>query len=169
MARTRLDVALVERGLAETRAAAQRLVMAGLVFSGERRLDKPHALPPTRRSKCVASRTTSRAAANRRVGSFTIPVAGHTPSTSATSASPTCCCSVARPGLCHRRRHQPTRLEAALRSARDLDGRPTSARSRANRYPSRSTSSCAMPPSSDCVRRCRRHWPWRRPALTSWR
>ena len=38
--KTRLDVALVERGLAETRAAAQRLVMAGLVFSGERRLDK---------------------------------------------------------------------------------------------------------------------------------
>src|SRR5206468_1664678 len=39
------DVALVERGLAETRAAAQRLVMAGLVFSGERRLDKPgHAI-----------------------------------------------------------------------------------------------------------------------------
>jgi len=40
VAKTRLDVALVERGLAETRAAAQRLVMAGLVFSGERRLDK---------------------------------------------------------------------------------------------------------------------------------
>jgi 23S rRNA (cytidine1920-2'-O)/16S rRNA (cytidine1409-2'-O)-methyltransferase len=39
-ARTRLDVALVERGLAETRAAAQRLVMAGLVFSGEKRLEK---------------------------------------------------------------------------------------------------------------------------------
>src|SRR5687768_16729205 len=39
-AKTRLDVALVERGLADTRAAAQRLVMAGLVFSGERRLDK---------------------------------------------------------------------------------------------------------------------------------
>ena len=31
--------------MAETRAAAQRLVMAGLVFSGERRLDKPgHAI-----------------------------------------------------------------------------------------------------------------------------
>ena len=57
MAKTRLDVALVERGLAETRAAAQRLVMAGLVFSGERRLDKPGtASPPTRRSKCAASR-----------------------------------------------------------------------------------------------------------------
>jgi 23S rRNA (cytidine1920-2'-O)/16S rRNA (cytidine1409-2'-O)-methyltransferase len=41
MARARLDVTLVERGLAETRTAAQRLVMAGLVFSGERRLDKP--------------------------------------------------------------------------------------------------------------------------------
>jgi 23S rRNA (cytidine1920-2'-O)/16S rRNA (cytidine1409-2'-O)-methyltransferase len=39
-AKTRLDVALVERGMAETRAAAQRLVMAGLVFSGERRLEK---------------------------------------------------------------------------------------------------------------------------------
>jgi 23S rRNA (cytidine1920-2'-O)/16S rRNA (cytidine1409-2'-O)-methyltransferase len=39
-AKTRLDVALVERGLAETRAAAQRLVMAGLVFSGEKKLEK---------------------------------------------------------------------------------------------------------------------------------
>ena len=47
MAKTRLDVALVERGLAETRTAAQRMVMAGLVFSGERRLDKPgHAVAP---------------------------------------------------------------------------------------------------------------------------
>ena len=36
----RLDVALVERGLVETRAAAQRLVMAGLVFSNDRRLEK---------------------------------------------------------------------------------------------------------------------------------
>ena len=41
MAKRRLDVVLVERGLAATRAAAQRLVMAGRVFSGERRLDKP--------------------------------------------------------------------------------------------------------------------------------
>jgi 23S rRNA (cytidine1920-2'-O)/16S rRNA (cytidine1409-2'-O)-methyltransferase len=40
MAKTRLDVALVERGLAETRAAAQRMIMAGLVFSSDRRLDK---------------------------------------------------------------------------------------------------------------------------------
>jgi 23S rRNA (cytidine1920-2'-O)/16S rRNA (cytidine1409-2'-O)-methyltransferase len=40
-AKNRLDQALVERGLAPTRAAAQRLVMAGLVFSGDRRLDKP--------------------------------------------------------------------------------------------------------------------------------
>jgi 23S rRNA (cytidine1920-2'-O)/16S rRNA (cytidine1409-2'-O)-methyltransferase len=36
----RLDVALVERGLAESRARAQALIMAGLVYSGERRLDK---------------------------------------------------------------------------------------------------------------------------------
>jgi 23S rRNA (cytidine1920-2'-O)/16S rRNA (cytidine1409-2'-O)-methyltransferase len=43
-ARQRVDLALVERGLVESRARAQALVMAGLVFSGERRLDKPGAL-----------------------------------------------------------------------------------------------------------------------------
>jgi len=37
----RLDVLMVERGLAESRARAQALVMAGVVYSGERRLDKP--------------------------------------------------------------------------------------------------------------------------------
>ena len=41
--RRRVDQALVERGLAETRARAQAMVMAGLVFSGDRRLDKPGA------------------------------------------------------------------------------------------------------------------------------
>lgn len=37
----RADVALVERGLAETRTRAQALIMAGLVFSGETRINKP--------------------------------------------------------------------------------------------------------------------------------
>lgn len=37
----RLDQLLVERGLAESRAKAQAAIMAGLVFSGEKRLDKP--------------------------------------------------------------------------------------------------------------------------------
>ncbi len=37
----RLDQILVERGLAESRARAQALVMAGLVYSGTKRLDKP--------------------------------------------------------------------------------------------------------------------------------
>ena len=37
----RLDQLLVERGLADSRAKAQALVLAGVVFSGERRLDKP--------------------------------------------------------------------------------------------------------------------------------
>jgi 23S rRNA (cytidine1920-2'-O)/16S rRNA (cytidine1409-2'-O)-methyltransferase len=40
-ARTRLDVALVERGLADSRAKAQAMILAGAVYSGERRLDKP--------------------------------------------------------------------------------------------------------------------------------
>jgi 23S rRNA (cytidine1920-2'-O)/16S rRNA (cytidine1409-2'-O)-methyltransferase len=39
----RLDELLVRRGLAESRARAQALVLAGLVFAGERRLDKPGA------------------------------------------------------------------------------------------------------------------------------
>jgi len=37
----RIDQLLVERGLAESRARAQALVMAGLVFAGETRVDKP--------------------------------------------------------------------------------------------------------------------------------
>src|SRR5471032_1768443 len=40
----RLDTLLVARGLAESRAKAQALALAGLVFSGERRLDKPGQL-----------------------------------------------------------------------------------------------------------------------------
>lgn len=42
----RVDQLLVSRDLAESRARAQALVMAGLVFSGDRKIDKPgQALP----------------------------------------------------------------------------------------------------------------------------
>ncbi len=41
MPKKRLDQLLVERGLAESRARAQALVIAGKVYSGEKRLDKP--------------------------------------------------------------------------------------------------------------------------------
>jgi 23S rRNA (cytidine1920-2'-O)/16S rRNA (cytidine1409-2'-O)-methyltransferase len=41
MAKQRLDKLLVERGLAETRQKAQALIMAGLVYGGENRLEKP--------------------------------------------------------------------------------------------------------------------------------
>ncbi|WP_427969540.1 TlyA family RNA methyltransferase [Altererythrobacter sp.] len=42
----RIDQMLVERGLVESRARAQALIMAGLVFSGETKLAKPgHQLP----------------------------------------------------------------------------------------------------------------------------
>ena len=41
MPKQRVDQLLVERGLAESRARAQALVMAGLVFSGEKRIEKP--------------------------------------------------------------------------------------------------------------------------------
>jgi len=46
MAGTRADVLLVERGLADSRARAQALILAGKVFSGERRVQKAgDALP----------------------------------------------------------------------------------------------------------------------------
>lgn len=41
MAKTRADQMLVDRGLAESRTRAQALIMAGLVFAGTRKVDKP--------------------------------------------------------------------------------------------------------------------------------
>lgn len=46
VAKKRLDVLLVERGLVESRARAQALVMAGLVYSDTKRLDKPGTALP---------------------------------------------------------------------------------------------------------------------------
>ncbi|WP_294260831.1 TlyA family RNA methyltransferase [uncultured Sphingomonas sp.] len=46
MPKKRLDQIIVDRGLAESRSRAQALVMAGLVFSGERKLDKPGTALP---------------------------------------------------------------------------------------------------------------------------
>lgn len=40
LARARADVVLTERGLAESRARAQALILAGKVFSGDRRIQK---------------------------------------------------------------------------------------------------------------------------------
>ena len=40
MAKQRIDQLLVERGLAESRSRAQALIMAGLVFAGERKIAK---------------------------------------------------------------------------------------------------------------------------------
>jgi 23S rRNA (cytidine1920-2'-O)/16S rRNA (cytidine1409-2'-O)-methyltransferase len=41
MAKQRADQMLVDRGLAESRTRAQALIMAGLVFAGDRKIDKP--------------------------------------------------------------------------------------------------------------------------------
>jgi 23S rRNA (cytidine1920-2'-O)/16S rRNA (cytidine1409-2'-O)-methyltransferase len=41
LAKQRVDQLLVERGLAESRARAQALVLAGLVYSGDKKLAKP--------------------------------------------------------------------------------------------------------------------------------
>ncbi len=41
MPKTRIDQLIVDRGLAESRTRAQALIMAGLVFVGTRKIDKP--------------------------------------------------------------------------------------------------------------------------------
>ena len=41
MTKLRVDQLLVDRGLVESRTRAQALIMAGLVFAGERKIDKP--------------------------------------------------------------------------------------------------------------------------------
>jgi len=46
MAKQRIDQLLVDRGLAESRTRAQALVMAGLVFIGDRKIDKPGQAVP---------------------------------------------------------------------------------------------------------------------------
>ena len=40
MAKTRIDQLLVDRGLVESRSKAQALILAGLVYSGERKIEK---------------------------------------------------------------------------------------------------------------------------------
>ena len=45
-AKMRVDQLLVDRGLVESRSRAQALVMAGLVYSGDRRMDKPGTAVP---------------------------------------------------------------------------------------------------------------------------
>ncbi|HEY8945870.1 MAG TPA: TlyA family RNA methyltransferase [Polyangiaceae bacterium] len=51
--RRRLDVLLLERGLAETRAKAQALLLAGRVYSGEQRLEKAGQLVSIDIELCV--------------------------------------------------------------------------------------------------------------------
>jgi 23S rRNA (cytidine1920-2'-O)/16S rRNA (cytidine1409-2'-O)-methyltransferase len=61
-AKRRVDLILVERGLAESRARAQALVLAGKVYAGERRIEKagteldPEAPLTVRESERFASR-----------------------------------------------------------------------------------------------------------------
>ena len=49
MARKRVDILLVERGLVDSRQRAQRIIRAGLVIGPDRLLDKPE---PCELDKC---------------------------------------------------------------------------------------------------------------------
>ena len=84
MKRQRIDVLLVERGLAESRTKAQALVMAGAVVVGEARVDKPGALIdpslPIRLKEDATSRYVSRGALKleRALEAFPVDPAGKT-------------------------------------------------------------------------------------------
>ncbi len=94
----RLDVLLVERGLAESRAQAQALVLAGLVHG----YDKPgQQVARTPSSKSRARRRTSRAEARSSRTGWTRSASIRPASTASTwaprpAASPTSSCSAAR-------------------------------------------------------------------------
>lgn len=81
--RQRIDLLLVERGLAESRAKAQALVMAGAVVAGEARVDKPGqlvdpALPIRLKEGAAPSRYVSRGALKleRALEAFQVSPAG---------------------------------------------------------------------------------------------
>jgi 23S rRNA (cytidine1920-2'-O)/16S rRNA (cytidine1409-2'-O)-methyltransferase len=84
VARQRIDLLLVERGLAESRTRAQALVMAGAVVVGEARVDKPGALVdpalPIRLKEAATSRYVSRGALKLEgaLAAFPIDPAGRT-------------------------------------------------------------------------------------------
>jgi 23S rRNA (cytidine1920-2'-O)/16S rRNA (cytidine1409-2'-O)-methyltransferase len=81
--RQRIDLLLVERGLAESRARAQALVMAGAVVVGEARVDKPGqlvdpSLPVRLKEEAAPQRYASRGALKleRALEAFPISPAG---------------------------------------------------------------------------------------------
>jgi 23S rRNA (cytidine1920-2'-O)/16S rRNA (cytidine1409-2'-O)-methyltransferase len=57
LAKKRADLLLVERGLADTRAKAQAMIMAGEVFSAETRIDKPGVLLAEERELRIQTKT----------------------------------------------------------------------------------------------------------------
>ncbi|HUL60910.1 MAG TPA: TlyA family RNA methyltransferase [Anaeromyxobacteraceae bacterium] len=78
----RIDVLLVERGLAESRAKAQALVLAGAVVAGEARVEKPGALvdpalPIRLKEDAAPQRYVSRGALKLERGLEAFPVDPH--------------------------------------------------------------------------------------------
>ena len=168
----RLDALLVERGLVESRAKAQALILAGAVFSGERRLDKAgdqrRRRPAARGARAghpwvsrgglklahALEHFAHRCRRARRARCRRLDRRLHRRAAGARRGA----------GLCRRCRPWPARLEAAPGSARRRAGAhqraPSDGRADAR---SRSISSSAMPASSVSRPCCRRRWRWREP------
>ena len=138
-AKARADQLLVDRGLAESRAKAQALILAGLVFSGERKIDKAGqalaadaALEVRGKDHPWVSRGGIKLAHG--LDHFGWDVTGAVAldvGISTGGFTDVLLAARRREGVRGRRRHQPARLEAAPGSARDrprADQRPLSDR-----------------------------------------
>ncbi len=122
----RADQLLVDRGLAESRQRAQALILAGLVYSGERRIDKAGESLPEDADIAVRGRDhpwVSRGGIKlaHALDHFAIEVSGLVAldiGASTGGFTDVLLTRGATQGLCGRCRARPTRLEAAPGRAR---------------------------------------------------
>ena len=160
ISRKRVDQLLVDRGMADSRSKAQALVMAGAVFHGERRIDKPGRHGAGRRRAGGARARPSLGfarrpeagpryrAVRRRSGRADLPRYRRLDRRLHRCPAPQ------RRGacLCRRCRPRPACLETAHRSARDRAGK--------NQCPASEPRSDPGPARRHRVRR-QLHRPWR--------
>jgi hypothetical protein len=148
VARIRADQLLVSRGLAESRTRAQALIMAGAVFSGEKKLAKAGDMLGEDARWRFAARTIpgcraagSSSTTGSTISASTSPARSRSMSEARPAASPTFCSAAAR-RKSMRSMSAPTSSPGSFARTRGSSSlnRPTLASDRRDRSPIRSTS-----------------------------